>query len=197
MKTIAFFDFDGTITKKDSFIEFIRFVHGDIKFLFGFTLMLPMLILYKIKVIPNDVAKEKVIAYFFKGMKKVDFKKLANNYSLTCIDLIVKKSALDRLLWHKKQGHGIVIVSASIDCWLRPWCEEKEFKLISTQLEFKDEILTGKLKSKNCYGQEKVDRIKKLYDLEKFDTIYAYGDSSGDKEMLDIAHKKHYRYFES
>jgi len=192
---LALFDFDGTITKDDSFLKFIRFVVGDFRFFIGFLLLLPILILYKLKIIPNHKAKEIVLRYFFKGYKEDEFKKVANKYSLNHIKTILRSSAMEKINWHKENGHKVVVVSASIDCWLRPWCEENDLELLATKLEIKDVKITGKLLSKNCYGIEKVNRIKESYDLEKYDYIYAYGDSSGDKEMLALANEKYYKFF--
>jgi HAD superfamily hydrolase (TIGR01490 family) len=194
-RNIALFDFDGTITTDDSLLKFIRFVVGDRRFLLGLVVLSPMLVLYKLKLIPNYKAKQYMLSWFFKGMRKVDFLKVANEYSLVHIDKILRPKAIEKINWHKNQGHKVVVVSASIECWLRPWCEKNGLELIATKLEIKDDIVTGKLLSKNCYGVEKVNRIKELYDLENFDYIYAYGDSSGDKQMLEISHEKFYKPF--
>ena len=194
-KKIAFFDFDGTITTDDSLLKFIRFVVGDRRFLLGLVVLSPMLVLYKLKLIPNYKAKQYMLSWFFKGMSKDAFLKVANEYSLVHIDKILRPKAIEKINWHKNQGHKVVVVSASIECWLRPWCEKNSLELIATKLEIKDDIVTGKLLSKNCYGVEKVNRIKELYDLEIFDYIYAYGDSSGDKQMLEISHEKFYKPF--
>lgn len=192
---ISFFDFDGTITTDDSLLKFIRFVVGDMKFIIGLIVLSPILTLYKLKLIPNYKAKQKMLSYFFKGCSEEYFKNVANEYSLVHIDKIVRPKAIEKINWHKNQGHKVVVVSASIECWLRPWCEKNNLELIATKLEIKDDIVTGKLLSKNCYGVEKVNRIKELYNLEKYDYIYAYGDSSGDKQMLEIAHEKFYKPF--
>jgi phosphatidylglycerophosphatase C len=58
----------------------------------------------------------------------------------------------------------------------------------------KDGRVTGRFLTKNCSGKEKVRRIAERYDLESFDHIYAYGDTPGDKAMLDLADEKHYRW---
>lgn len=194
-KRIAFFDFDGTITTDDSLLKFIRFVVGDRRFLIGLITLSPMLILYKLKFIPNYKAKQYLLSWYFKGMKKEDFFDVACKYSLYHIDKILRNKAIEKITWHKKEGHKVVIVSASIDCWLRPWCEKNSLELIATKLEMKDGIVTGNLLTKNCYGQEKVNRIKEKYNLKEFEYIYAYGDSSGDKEMLQLANEKYYKPF--
>lgn len=195
--TLALFDFDGTITKDDSLLKFIRFVVGDVRFIIGLIVLSPILVAYKLKLIPNYKAKQKMLSWYFKGCSQQEFKKVANDYSLKHIDEILRPKAIEKLNWHKEQGHKIVIVSASIECWLHPWCEKNGFELLATKLEIKDDIVTGKLLSKNCYGIEKVNRIKQAYDLEKFEYIYAYGDSAGDKEMLELADESFYKPFRS
>lgn len=192
---IAFFDFDGTITTDDSLLKFIRFVVGDVKFLIGLVAISPLLVLYKMKFIPNYKAKQIMLSWYFKGLSKEEFFKVASEYSLNHIDKIVRPQAMKKIQWHKDKEHKVVVVSASVECWLRPWCDKNGLDLIGTQLEIKDNRVTGKLLSKNCYGKEKANRIRERYDLNSFDFIYAYGDSRGDKEMLELAQEKYYKYF--
>ena len=192
---IAFFDFDGTITKKDSTIKFIRYLVGDIKFFLGVFLLLPFIVLYKVKIIKNNAIKQIIITYFFKGKDIIEFQKKSEYFSLNEIDPIIRKKALDKIFWHKENGHTIVIVSASIDLWLKPWCEKNNIMLISTMLEIKDKTITGKTFKKNCHGPEKVKRIRELYDLSEYKYIYAYGNSRGDHEMLNIADESYYKPF--
>lgn len=193
--TLALFDFDGTITNKDSMLGFVQFAIGKRNFFLGLLYLLPILALYKLKFITNNTAKEKFLAYYFKGYAEDEFKKIAKEYSLFHLDNIVKPSALEKINWHKHQGHKVVVVSASIECWLQPWCGKNKLELLATKLNFKNGKFTGYFESKNCYGLEKVVRIKEKYDLSAYSSIYAYGDSSGDKEMLEIADKSYYRCF--
>lgn len=192
---IAFFDFDGTITTDDSLLKFIRYVVGDFRFLVGLVVLSPMLILYKLKLIPNYKAKQKMLTYFFKGMDAVNFKKVSNEYSLNHIEKILRKTAIERIKWHKNKGDKVVVVSASIECWLKPWCKKNNLELLATKLEIKDNIISGRLLTKNCFGIEKVNRINEFYNLNEYNYIYAYGDSRGDKEMLELADEKYYKYF--
>ena len=192
---IAFFDFDGTITTDDSLLKFIRFVVGDFRFLLGIGILSPVLVAYKLKLIPNYKAKQKMLSWFFKGISEQEFKNIANQYSLNHIDKILRPKAMERINYHKEQGHKIVLVSASIECWLEPWCKENDLELIATKLEISDSVVTGNLLSKNCFGIEKVNRIKEKYDLDEFEYIYVYGDSSGDKDMLELADEKYYKPF--
>ena len=193
--SMVFFDFDGTITTSDSFIKFIRFVVGDIRFILGMTVLSPMLVAYKLRLIPNYTAKQAVLSYFFKGMSEAQFQTAARDYSLENIDAILRPKAMAKIAWHKEQEHKIVVVSASIESWLKPWCNQHGLDLIATKLEIKEGIVTGKLLTKNCYGMEKVRRVKERYNLDDYDHIYAYGDSRGDKELLELADEGFYQPF--
>ena len=192
---IAFFDFDGTITTDDSLIKFIRYTVGDIKTVCGMLFLSPMLIVYKLKLIPNYKAKQYMLSYFFKNMNEGKFIQVAREYSLSQIKTILRPKALEKIEWHKKQGHKIIIVSASIECWLKPWCDENHLDLIATKLEIKDGVVTGKFSTKNCYGIEKANRVHESYKLSDYDYIYAYGDSRGDKELLALANESFYKPF--
>ena len=192
---LVLFDFDGTITTDDSLIKFIRFVVGDTKFTIGMVVLSPMLTAYKLKLIPNYKAKQYMLSYFFKGMKKEKFMQVANEYSLKHIDTILRPKAMEKIAWHKEQGHKIVIVSASIECWLKPWCDKNNLDLIATKLQIKDGIVTGKFLTKNCYGIEKSNRVQEQYNLDDYDHIYAYGDSRGDKELLALTDESFYKPF--
>jgi len=192
---LALFDFDGTITDADSLFRFIRFFVGDIKFLVGLGLLLPMFIKYKLGVIPNDKAKEYLVTYFCKGIDDKIFNDYAQEYSLSHIDKILRAKAIDKITWHQTLGHDIVIVSASMKCWLKPWCDKHNIQLISTELEVIDNKITGKFSTKNCYGIEKERRVKEIYDLERYEYIYAYGDSKGDEALLSLANESFYKPF--
>ncbi|WP_196141074.1 HAD-IB family hydrolase [Aliikangiella sp. G2MR2-5] len=193
---LALFDFDGTITTKDSLEDFIQFAVGKPRYYIGLLLLSPMLVAYLLKLVRNDIAKQMLMSFFFKGWKTKRFEKLANEYSLLKIDDIVRPKALTRLKWHQEKNDKIVIVSASIDVWLKPWCDRNGFELLSTRMESVDDLLTGKFANRNCYGEEKVNKIKSNYQLEEFDFIYAYGDTAGDKPMMALANESFYREFE-
>ncbi len=193
---LAIFDFDGTITTRDSFEDFIFYSHGVVKTLWGILLVSPELVSYVLKIMPNWQAKQKVFAHFFKGWQKEDFEAAARRYIRERLPVIIRPAALKRLDWHKGEGHRIVIVSASFENYLQPWCETYGCELLATKVEIKNEVLTGQFASKNCYGEEKVARLKEAYRLADFEFIYAYGDSNADRCLARIAQEFHYRPFQ-
>ena len=193
---IAAFDFDGTITTKDTLLEFIRFSKGDLRFLWGFLLHLPLLIAYKAKMVPNWEVKQKLFSYFFKGMKLQEFNRFCVDFYLLYLKLIRPK-AEKAILRHREAGNSLVIISASILNWVELFAEHFGiFNVLCTEIEI-DSVgcLTGRFSTPNCHGEEKVKRLLQLFpDRENYHLI-AYGDSSGDKELLDFADEKFYRQF--
>ena len=193
--TLAIFDFDGTITTKDSFIQFILFTHGELKTFFGTLALSPWIILYQLKKFPNWKLKEYTLTSFYHGMEEEVFKKLALDFALDKIPPMVRPSAMEKIRWHKSQGHQVVIVSASPENYLQLWCQANKLDLLATKLQIENGQITGLIDGKNCYGEEKVRRIKEKYNLADFEYIYAYGDSEGDKALQQVANEFHYKIF--
>ena len=190
--TIATFDFDGTLTTKDTLIDFLIFNFGKAKVLFGFIILSPILISLKLKLIKNSKAKQILFSYFFKNHSEAEFNDNCSSYSKR-IDTICNTETLDRLRWHLKQNHKVVIISASIRNWIEPWALKNGIDIVlGTEIEIAKNIITGKFRSKNCYGIEKVNRLLEKYPNRNAYTLYAYGDSRGDKELLELADHPNY-----
>lgn len=193
-KRLALFDFDGTITTKDSFLEFLKFHKGRLNFLFGFALLSPYLIAMKLRLIPNWKAKEIVLTYFLKGLGEEEVEQVAREFTTEVIPRLLRPKAIEQIKKHQENCDDIYLVSASAENWLKSWCDQIGIKIIGTKLEVIDGKITGKIDGNNCYGQEKVARIKAEINISKYSEIYAYGDSNGDKEMLALADHAYYRH---
>ena len=190
---ILFFDFDGTITTKDTLLEFILYSCGKVRFLLGFLLYSPLLILMKFGLYPNWKAKQHVFSYFFRGMKIDDFDSVCRRFAVDCRYLL-RPEAVKDIETAMTEGIIVYVVSASIDNWVQPFFEFA--KVLGTQIEVINGILTGRFMTPNCYGPEKVRRIKEvLTEPRSHYYIIAYGDSRGDKEMLDYADEEYFRPF--
>jgi phosphatidylglycerophosphatase C len=194
-KSLALFDFDGTITKKDTFIEFIKFTHGSVKFWAGILVLSPMLSLYALKFIKNEKAKTIMFNYFFKGWEHKRLMQAGEEFCKIKLPFMLRKEALSKIKEHQSNGDRIVLITASIKEWVMPWCKTMEIEIISTEIEVINNTITGQLSSANCYGPEKVNRLKKLLSMDDYSTIYAYGDSKGDREMLALSQHPHFKPF--
>ncbi|MCD4744843.1 MAG: HAD-IB family hydrolase [Bacteroidales bacterium] len=196
MKTkLAVFDFDGTITKRDTFLDFILFATGKSKFSFGVFILSPVIIAYFLNLITNKKLKEIFLSYFFKKWSKEEFLHIADIYSEKRLPDLIKNEAMKRINWHKWRKHDVIIITASIKNWIVEWCNFHDIRLIANELEFNGNFITGKLSTTNCYGIEKVKRLTEQIDLTKYKYIFAYGDGRGDKELLEFADEKYFRNF--
>lgn len=196
-RRIVAFDFDGTITKKDSFIEFIRFAHGDWPFIKGVLKNSIMLAAYALHIYPNWKAKQKLFSYFFKEMPMSEFDVVGEQFINSRACSFFKKPAIDAIEQHKRAGDTIVIISASPENWIIPFAKKHGINyVIGTQLDVDlHNNLTGSFLTKNCYGKEKVTRLLQLFPDRNEYILIAYGDSRGDKELLRFADKAFYREF--
>jgi phosphatidylglycerophosphatase C len=191
---LALFDFDGTISFRDSFGDFIRYAVGPFRFWLGIACLVPVVAAFLFGIVRAWRAKELMAIYFFGGWDAAEFKRVTNEYARQRLPQIVRPVALEYIAKHKKAGDTIVVVTASIDLWLKGWCESQGVDLIATGLEVREGRITGRFSTRNCSGQEKVRRIEERYNLSKFDRIYAYGDNPADRPMLKLAHEKYYRW---
>lgn len=190
MKNVALFDFDGTITRKDSFLKFILFSRGRLRSLLGFFLLSPLLLAWKMGIISNSKSKEMVFSFFFKGVSIIQFNFWCAGF-LPVLKSIIRSDSLHLLQSHLEKKDIVVIVSASIKNWILPWAQEAGIdEVISTDVEVDENgILTGKFSSPNCSGQEKVNRVQYRFPQRDDFFFYAYGNSKSDKPMMRFADK--------
>jgi phosphatidylglycerophosphatase C len=192
---IAFFDFDGTITTKDTLLEFIRYSKGTALLYTGFLFNAPYLIAFKLGIISNQSAKEKILAWFFGKMPVKEFEDLCTKFSVNQLPSLIRKGAIDEIKKLQQHSIEVVVVSASPQNWISQWAAAMNLLLIATKLEIVNNQLTGKIEGANCYGEEKVRRIREQFQLDNYKEIYAYGDTLGDKPMLSLAHHPHMKPF--
>jgi phosphatidylglycerophosphatase C len=134
-KQIAFFDFDGTLTTKDTLLEFIRFSRGDLRFFLGFLINSPWLIAYKLKLIPNQTAKERILSWFFRNRTLASFHADCDRFAATVIPRLLRSKGLQEIALLQQKEIAVVIVSASPGDWISPWSRSVGASLIATKLQ--------------------------------------------------------------
>lgn len=195
--TIHAFDFDGTLTRRDTLLEFIRYVKGNKEFLIGFLKHLHLLIMMKLGIMPNWKTKRIIFQYFFGGMTLEKFNEYCEKFAKEKASLLRKKGmvAVNKAVM---DGDQVVIISASIENWVEPFFRfqvSNNINIIGTKIQVVDGKLTGRFLTKNCYEEEKVRRLLEQYPDRKEYKLVAYGDSRGDHALLDFADEGHYREF--
>ncbi|HEY2650130.1 MAG TPA: HAD family hydrolase [Puia sp.] len=194
-RKIAFFDFDGTITSKDSLPEIIKFIKGRAAFYLGLILNIYWFPAYQFNLISADRLKEKILSYFFSGMPEVIFQTQCDRFAGINLPALIRPGVFTEFDRLRKDGFEMVIVTASAENWIRNWAKQNTLDLIATKLETKNGVMTGKLEGKNCKGEQKVVCIKQKWNLTDYEEIYVYGDTPADRPMMALATRSFYKPF--
>ena len=187
--TVAAFDVDDTLTVRDCVVPFMRSVAGTGR------LMKVMLsnvgeTIQNVRRRDRDALKAKFVSGVFSGRQAREIESLGIQFASKVADGWLRSDVSARMRWHQEQGHVVILVSASLGSYLHPLGDLLEVDaVLCTELEEVDGILTGKLEGKNCRGEEKASRIQKWCEgagIDVEDLVYAYGDSTGDVQMLEL-----------
>ena len=182
MVPTAAFDFDGTLTRRDCLVPFLRRVAGTRALLAAMVATAPAAAR-----VDRNAVKAGVVRKLLAGR---DIKMLNDEGARFAVDIVdnrLRRDTIERLRRHQSDGHRTVIVSAS----LRPYIEPVATALaidhvICTELEVVGGIVTGELVDGNCRGAEKASRLQAWLGAGPVE-LWAYGDSSGDDELLALA----------
>ncbi|MFC2505008.1 MAG: HAD-IB family hydrolase [Capnocytophaga ochracea] len=185
-RPFAFFDFDGTLTVKDSLLPFLRKVSGSSTFYKKILFHSPVLLGYLLKFIENHRAKEIILSSFLSNKKESDIREISKQFAQDDLTIFLRSNGLQILRQCQNEGFSCVLVSASPEIYLKYWAANYGFDdVIGTRLQIQNGILTGKIDGENCYGEAKVRRIKALYG-SCFPNSRAYSDSIADLPMLRL-----------
>lgn len=194
MKKLYFFDFDGTLTYKDTMFLYLKF-YNSAKFNFQFLKHIPLFILLKLKLASAEKVKKSFISSILKGQSKTKIEEKSQQFFEKYYPEIIRENAIEFIKNIDREHTESYLVTASLDIWVKPFAEKFKMNLLATRAEFKNEIFTGNFVGNNCNGGEKVHRIKEAIQGKKFDKTIAFGDTSGDKEMLEWVNESHFEFF--
>ncbi|GLR00027.1 HAD family hydrolase [Dyella mobilis] len=193
---LALFDFDGTITHKAMFADFIRFAVPRRRRILGTPLFAPMVVGYKLGLVSGNAIRSSVVSFGLRGARAEHVREMGRRFSDEVLSTVLRPIALERIRWHRERGDKVVVVSGALDIYLEYWCRTHGLDLICSRLEVVDSHLTGRYHGPQCVGAEKSRRVRETCTLQDFSTVYAYGDTEEDLDMLSMAHKKYYRWQE-
>lgn len=190
-RLVAVFDLDGTLTCHDTYIPYI----------IGFSIRHPWrifrlinlpwyLALYAIGKVNNSDLKQQFLSSFLGGIGQEQINAWTNTFLDKLIRGGIREKALITLEKHRKNSDHLVLLSASLDIYVKEFGRRLGFnETICTTVEWSNGKLTGRLLSKNCHGREKIFRLLSRY--EKFETTYfiAYADDISDIPLLSMVDK--------
>jgi phosphatidylglycerophosphatase C len=183
---VAAFDFDGTLARHDTLMPFLRQARGTPR-------LLQAAVRTAGRARDRDAFKVAAIGHLFRGMAAAELDARGRAYADTLRPLL-RPEMLDRVRWHRDSGHAVVIVSASLGAYLRPLAERLglDAALAVELVTGADGVLTGAVVGElNTRGPQKVARLRTWTDARFGPAtpveLWAYGDSSGDEELLAAA----------
>ena len=187
--TVAAFDVDNTLTVRDCVVPFMKSV-GGISRLSKVLLTDIGETFQSVRRRDRDSLKMKFVDGVFAGKDAREVETLGIQFASKVADKWLRSDVATRMRWHQEQGHVVILVSASLGAYLHPLGDLLEVDaVLCTELEEVDGRLTGKLVGQNCRGKEKASRVQKWCQdsgIATEDLVYAYGDSSGDTELLEL-----------
>ena len=158
----------------------------------GRFVLMPAYARYKCGMMPVGRMRESAIRVGLSGERATGVREMGCRYARETLPALVRPCAAERLAWHKSRGDDVVVVSASLNMYLSPWCEDRQIATICTTLEERDGLLTGECVGGDCSGEEKVRRVLAQYSLSQYEAVYAYGDTPDDQPLLALAKHKYY-----
>lgn len=199
---IIVFDFDGTITTRDTFALFLRYYAGTFRWALKISALLPTFAAYKLGRIDRHAVKAAVVNAFFKGESGEKIESSAERFAADVIPPLIRPLALEHLkakLAAPEIGReSLYICSASIGPYLRHWARSENIhhdNVMATELEIIDGTATGQLLGYNVWGANKVRRILDQFAPHSVKILEAYGDTRGDQEMLHAAEASYFKPF--
>lgn len=193
---LALFDFDGTITTREMFPDFVHFAVEPHRLALGKLVLAPLIVGYKLGLVSGSLVRAAIVRFGFARVPLAHLESRGATFAEQVLPGVVRPDALDRINWHKSNGDTVVVVSGALDIYLVHWCRSHQLDLICSSLEHEGGTLTGRYRGAQCVLGEKSRRVKERYDLSRYDSVYAYGDTREDLDLLAIADKKYFQWHE-
>lgn len=191
---LALFDFDGTITTRELFPDFVRASVSPWRLAVGRLLLAPLVLGYKLGWVPGTVVRAVVVRVGYSGAPLAELERAGTCFAERIVPSALRENAMRRIQWHKDRGDRVVVVSGAFDVYLQPWCEAHGLELICSSLEHSGGTLSGRYDGPQCVLAEKARLVSARYRLGDYQRIYAYGDTREDRHLLGLAHERYYRW---
>lgn len=190
---LALFDFDHTITTRDTFTDFVHCALPPRRLALGKALLAPTIAGYRLGLVSANAIRAQIVRVGFTGLPLARVLDTAHEFARTVLPRTLRPDVMRDIDRHRAHGDTVVVVSASLDAYLEHWCRAHGLQLLCSSLEAREGRLTGRYAGRQCDGEEKARRIRADFDLSAYARIHAYGDSLGDHAMLALAHRRVYQ----
>ena len=191
-RDLALFDFDGTLTTRETFPDFMRYAVARPRLIVGGVLLAPVVFGYRRGWVAGNPTRASIVQVGLRGVDAARLRAQGEAFARDVLPGALRPEAIARVAWHRDRGDRIVVVSGGLDVYLAPWCAAQGVDLLCSVLAERDGRITG-YAGAQCVGEEKVRRVRALCDPQAYAAIHAYGDTHEDQAMLAMAHHRTYR----
>lgn len=185
-EVVAAFDVDGTLTVRDCVRPFLVRVGGWRAVAISL-LRKPLLCVGAAVRRDRDRFKELVVGGVLRGRSVGQVEAVGEEFAEQVAEGWLRDDTVERLRWHQRAGHRVVLVSASLGPYLRPLGRRLGVDgVLCAEPRRSGDVFADGLDGANCRRAEKVRRLDAWLQAQQWEdaTVWAYGDSDGDRELL-------------
>ncbi len=190
---LALFDFDGTITDRETMPDFMRMAVRPHRLWLGYVLLMPWVLGYKAGMVSGSTIRALICLAGFKGVPVDEVEAHGIRFAKEFLPGRLRGDAMARIEWHKARGDDVAVVSGGLDVYLARWCDQHGLELLCSSLDQHDGRLTGRYRGQQCVRAEKARRVKDRFELARYGRVYAYGDTAEDDDLLALADEAWFR----
>ncbi len=192
--TLAVFDFDGTLTRRDTSLAFLAFAVGRRRLAGALVRGAPLFFADLRSVLGRGAAYERweievhirLLRALVGGSARARVRDLGRRFATGAMGAMVAPAALEQVAWHRAQGHRCALVTASLDCYAEPWGWRAGFHdVVASRLAHDDRgTIQSGFHGGACWGETKLARLREVVGpLDRY-TVVVYGNGAGDRPLL-------------
>ena len=190
---LALFDFDGTLTTKETFAPFLRHAVPSMRRAWGSAVLAPLVPMYRRGWLSGSTMRGMATRVALCGLDETMVREAGMQFVREVVPGWLRPEAVAALRAHRDAGDRVIVVSAGFELLVAPWCESEGVECLASRLEVREGRFTGRYLGPQCAGAEKVKRTREHCDISEFPTIHAWGDTPEDDALLALASRRFYR----
>ncbi len=192
MNKATVFDFDGTLTNRDTLLPMALFFATNGRFI-SFGKFFYYYLGFKLTFFSNEELKRRFSKYFFKGKSVHQINKILLKFLQEKVDH--NSSVYHDFLNSRSENDRVIIVSANFDVVIKTWLQSNNIgesvEVIATNLVCYNDIYTGEIHGNVCRGAVKSVELKKILDVKNY-YIVSYADEASDIDIMSLADEQHW-----
>lgn len=190
---LALFDFDGTITTRETLPDFLRLATPPRRLFWGTLLFALPVLAYRLRLLPVRILRSWLIRYAFTGLSRAEIESAGRLFARDVLPGLIRPAMQASIDAHRAAGDTVVVVSGGFYVYLAPWCAAQGIELVCSALESHGDRLTGRYAGAQCVAEEKARRVRARYEASTYREVHAHGDTHEDHALLALAQRATYR----